>query len=244
MSNATVQALRTLAGAAAIVAVFSTGVDILLAYCSLPTPKVCSEFFESDAVFVARVVSQRYVDDEANIRFDVRVSQTLRGAVKRDESVYTGNDSGRLLWIVGREYVVFAWRQHGRLVSGDPCGPIGDEHQNVPALLEQIHALGRRRTGSIEGRIVWTLDADGMPGVPVRVSDGTTTYATRSNRKGDFRVDVPPGVYEILPDPSVKQSDLNWESLTGVRLVAGQCSQYMFVAREPLRHRAAGGAPE
>jgi hypothetical protein len=227
--------LRTAATAAAIAALVSLSSVTLRAFCTTPTPKVCSLFFDSDAVFVARVLSQRYVDNEDTIRFDVRVARTLRGSVRRTESVYTGNDSGRLVWDVGREYVVFARRERGRLVSGDPCGPVGDRVQDVANIVRQIGALGRRTSGSVEGEVQWALDGDAMAGVPVRVTDGHKTYVTKSNRNGHFQIDVPPGRYRVLPDRSVKQADLSWESLSDVRLVAGQCAQYTFVARNPER---------
>ena len=73
-----------------------------------PRAKACSLFFDSDAVFVAKVLSRTYADNDENIRFEVRVSRVLRGDVKPTTAVYTGNDRGRLTWEVGREYVVFA----------------------------------------------------------------------------------------------------------------------------------------
>jgi hypothetical protein len=96
------------------------------ANCPHPVPKACSAYFESDAVFVGTVTSHQYVDDHAYERFEVRVSRVLRGSVARTAVVYTGNDSGRVLWDVGREYVVFAWHEKDRLLSGGDCGPLAD----------------------------------------------------------------------------------------------------------------------
>src|SRR4030095_3888428 len=81
------------------------------AVCPSPEPKACSVFFDSDAVFVATVLSRHYVDNDENIRSEVRVSGGLRGDVNPTAAVYTGNDSGRLNWDVGREYIVFASRR-------------------------------------------------------------------------------------------------------------------------------------
>jgi hypothetical protein len=228
--------LRALAAAAVIAALVSLSAATLRAFCSTPTPKVCSWFFASDVVFVARVLSRQYADNDQSIRFDVRVSRILRGSVGQRESVYTGNDSARLLWDIGREYVVFARREGRRLVSGDVCGPVSDEFQDVADIVRQIHALSRKTTGSIEGDVLVALELpEGIPGVPVRVTNGHKTYAARSNSKGQFHLDVPPGRYRVIPDRSVKPSGLNWESLSDVRLVAGQCAQYTFLARHPER---------
>lgn len=96
------------------------------AFCPKPVPKVCSEYFKSDAVFVGTVLSEKYVDEDEHLRFEVRVSRVLRGALPATVAVYTGNDSGRLMWDVGKEYVVFAWRDRGRLYSGNDCAPQSD----------------------------------------------------------------------------------------------------------------------
>jgi hypothetical protein len=76
-------------------------------------------------------------------------------------------------------------------------------------------------------------DSGGMPGVPVRVTDGSRTYLGKSDAKGQFHIDVPPGRHRVLPDRSVKRYDLSWELLSDVDLVAGQCAQSTFVARTP-----------
>lgn len=89
--------------------------DSVAAICPSPVPKACSSFFQGDAVFVAKVLSRPYADTDESLRFEVRVSRVLRGEVKPTADVYTGNDSGRLNWDVGREYVVFASRREGRL---------------------------------------------------------------------------------------------------------------------------------
>ena len=66
------------------------------AVCPSPVPKACSLFFDSDVVFVAKVLSRAYADKDESIRFEVRVSRVLRGEVKPNADVYTGNDSGCL----------------------------------------------------------------------------------------------------------------------------------------------------
>ena len=135
----------------------------VVAICPSPVPKACSEFFDSDAVFVATVLSRQYVDNDENIRFEVRVSRVLRGDVKPTAAVYTGNDSGRLNWDVGREYVVFAWRRNGRLWSGDDCGPLSDPTK-VAETLKEIEELQHATTSSVEGEVLSGLPAS--PGVP------------------------------------------------------------------------------
>jgi len=68
-----------------------TNATAAFAMCPHPTPTACSAYFESDAVFVATVVSEQRVDDY--LRFGLRVSRVLRGKVDRSAVVYSGDDS-------------------------------------------------------------------------------------------------------------------------------------------------------
>lgn len=202
-----------------------------MAICPYPTPKACSAFFENDAVFVGTVLSQRYSDNDEYIRFDVRVSRVLRGSVGRTAVVYTANDSGRLLWDVGKEYVVFARRQQGRLVSGDDCGPLSDSAR-VAETIRRIRALRRETAASIEGEVRSAPpDGPGIADVAVRIRGQDRTYETKSDSRGTFRVQVPPGHYQVLVDPKLRPSDYNWYDLNNIDLVRGQCVQLQFVPR-------------
>ena len=103
-------------------------------------------------MFVAKVLSRAYADNDESIRFEVRVSRVLRGEVKPNADVYTGNDSGRLNWDVGREYVVFARRRDARLWSSADCGPLSDPTK-VAETLKEIEGLRHATTSSVEGEV-------------------------------------------------------------------------------------------
>ena len=205
----------------------------VVAVCPSPVPRACSLFLERDAVFVAKVLSRMYADNEESIRFDVRVSRVLRGDVKATTAVYTGNDSARLTWDVGREYLVFAWRRDGRLWSGDDCGPLTDPTR-VGETLKEIEELRYASTSSIEGEVLGGLPASpGVPGVIVRATGNGQTYEGRSDQQGKFRITVPPGRYDVAIDGRFVQYDINQlqHGTTKLPLVAGQCAQFQFVPR-------------
>jgi hypothetical protein len=202
-----------------------------LAICPYPKPKVCSAFFESDAVFVGTVLSQEYSGNGEYIRFSVRVSQVLRGSVGSTADVYTGNDSARLLWDAGKKYVVFARLQHGRLESANDCGPLSDSAR-VAETIRQIEDLRGEMSASIEGEVrSGAPDGPGIANVAVRVHGGGKTYETKSDSRGLFRVRVPPGRYEVIVDPKLWTSDYNWYNLRAINLVRGQCAQLQLVPR-------------
>ena len=201
------------------------------AMCPHPTPKACSAFFESDAVFVATVVSTHRVDDY--LRFGVRVSRVLRGKVDRSEVVYSGDDTARLLWDVGREYVVFARLVNGRLESGNDCGPLSDPAR-VAETINEIEGLRHVTDAVVEGEVLADQpEGAGVAGIGADVVGSGGTYRVRSDARGRFRVRVPAGRYEAIVDPRVaKQSDYNLGiDPRKLVLVPGQCAQLQFVTR-------------
>src|SRR5476651_2704224 len=70
-----------------------------LAICPFPVPKVCSTYFESDTVFLGKVVGKREVPaarhDVDDIEFTIEVERTFKGKPDRVEKVYTENASAR-----------------------------------------------------------------------------------------------------------------------------------------------------
>jgi hypothetical protein len=190
-------------------------------------------FFDTDAVFVATLLSQQHVDNDENIRFELRVSRVLRGDVESAAAVYTGNDSGRLTWNVGREYVVFARRRDGRLWSGADCGPLSDPTR-VAQTLKEIEGLQHTTTSSVEGEVLSALPVStGVPGVLVRARGNGQTYEGKSDQQGKFRIEVPPGRYDVAIDDRFVQYDINQlqHGTQNLSLVAGQCAQFQFVPR-------------
>ena len=47
-----------------VFALLAVGPAVVYGICSKPTPKVCSAFFESDAVFLGTVLSEKAVPDK------------------------------------------------------------------------------------------------------------------------------------------------------------------------------------
>jgi hypothetical protein len=200
------------------------------AMCPYPVPKACSYYFTHDAVFVGQVLTQFWADEE--ISFRLRVSKVLRGRVGATAVVHTGNDSGRVQWDVGRTYVVFAERREGRLWAGNDCGPLSDPAK-VDEVVQQILALRDAKGSTIEGEV---LDAqavgNGVPGVSIRVVGQGRQWHARSDAKGLFRVQVPPGRYRMPLDANrTFQSDYSWTDLSDIVLTDGQCAQVQLVAQ-------------
>lgn len=200
------------------------------AMCPHPTPKVCSSYFESDAVFVATVLSSTWGDED--IRFQVKVTRVLRGSVGATAVVYSGNDSGRLQWQVGKTYVAFARQENGRLESGDDCGPLSDAAK-VSDVVRQIEGLREAKGAVVEGQILPQAGSGPVADLAIVVESGQRRYRGRPDAKGLFRISVPAGHFRVTFDPArAYQSDYNLGTdLQDLSLADGQCAQVELVAR-------------
>jgi hypothetical protein len=214
------------------------GPAVLRGFCPAPIPKVCSAYFESDAVFVGTVISQQTVPDKDDPGFtegwlyELRVDRSFRGDAQQTVRVHTPNDSSRLVLEVGHQYLLFARSHSGQLQIGDDCGPLSDSSR-IAATVGQIENL-RRATGAfVEGEVRRkTASGVGVRGVSITLSRMGKKYRTRSDGRGLFRVLVPPGRYSIEVDPrTVALSDISWVDTKSIELVQGQCAQVQFVTR-------------
>ncbi len=204
--------------------------------CLHPTPKVCSEFFRSDAVFLGAVTArQEVIDDEGFIEgwiYKVRLTRTFKGGLPRDLSVHVPNDSGRLTLDVGREYVLFASEIGGRLEIVNDCGPASDPDRKQEVIRE-IQALHGASGAVIEGETVrGTSTGPGVPGVIVTATGVGKVLRARTDRNGEFRVRVPPRRYRVAVNPDVAiPSDLTLDDPDSLELKQGQCAQIQFLVR-------------
>ena len=137
------------------------------AVCPKPDPKVCSEFFKSDAVFAGRVESQRTVpatgSDYDGWVYQLRVHRVFRGTLGDTVDVFTENSSGRFPLEMGRKYLLFASRGDGRLVI-DNCGNSALLSEATETTRD-IERLGKASSGEIEGHVASRPAWKGVAGI-------------------------------------------------------------------------------
>jgi hypothetical protein len=216
----------------------AVGPAVVLGICPKPTPKVCSAFFESDAVFLGTVLSEETVPDKnepgftEGWRYRLRVAKAFRGVSGPTVLVHTANDSGRLILRVGREYLLFARKQDQELQVYDDCGPLSDLSRRAE-IAREIENFGKATGAFVEGEVVReTASGAGVSGVDISVSGTGHTSLAISDTRGLFRVAVPAGRYTIDVDPTLATlSDLSGIDLKQVELARGQCAQAQFIAR-------------
>lgn len=204
------------------------------AFCPRPTPKLCAEYFESDAVFLATVNAQTLVDDTETRRFSLRVSKVFRGSVPSTTFVYSGNDSGGVRWESGRQYIVFAKRRRDRLVTYDDCSPVSDP-VNLTETVKDIDLLRLASDSYVEGAVLDQQDGDrGLAGISIVVRGDKGTSQVASGADGTFQWALPPGTYHVAIDQRVViQSSYNSVDLDHLVLQPGQCAQVRLIAAEP-----------
>ena len=204
------------------------------AVCPYPTPKICSEYFENDVVFVGKILEAKYVSDPKQdndsdwIQYTAEVIRVYRGHVDSITAFRTYNGSARWIGIVGKTYVVFL--RGGE--TGATCGPL-DEPEYVNRVERDIARLKTTSSATIGGQVFsksgpWG-GGKGIPveGVLVKVIGKSKEYASHTDKEGKFMIVLPPGTYR-LDAPNMQPSDYNYkhQDLQEISVMHGQCAQF------------------
>jgi hypothetical protein len=210
------------------------------AYCPVPEIRANGEFFKSDAVFTGTVLSIRKTPDARHAPggwlYRMRIEETFRGSTRDELTVYTEDSDVRFPLDMNQEYLLFAYRRHGRLEI-DSCGN--------SSLLTEAGELLRKLTqlrhpepfGEIEGWVAAETDGIDVSGVRVSIRSHSKTYNAVTDKDGWFHFQAPPGHYKL--DFASKEYYLNggddfWYESNGFSLHAGECASLQVVS---IRHR-------
>ena len=202
------------------------------AVCPKPDPKVCSEFFKSDAVFIGKVESHRTLPPKGSYYdgwlYHLRVRRVFRGTLGETVDVFTENSSGRFPLQVSREYLLFASQGEGRL-EVDNCGN-SSLFSEATARIPEIEKLGNASTGEIEGHVASRPTWSGVPGIQVSVRGEGRTYALVTDQNGWFRMTVEAGRYSIqVVSSHVSPFPLSYDDPDGFVVPRGGCAQVQFI---------------
>jgi len=113
------------------------------AYCP-SYPNVEQEFWESNLVFVGKVISEEKVHETKDGFFDginyrISVMEFFRGNANREVVVFSENSSGRFPMDIGKSYLVFTSITSGTFAGGPVytvsyCGNSGEVTKGKKAL--------------------------------------------------------------------------------------------------------------
>jgi len=243
----TVIALRAL-GLALPFAAFIEGAAHAL--CLQPSPvRVCTEFYRSENVVVARVASKRQIPvtpDPANIEgwyYKLQTVKSYRGPRLPNDEVYTGNDDSMFPMEVGQIYLLFINKNlEGRPVP-DACGNSAgaDKAGNAVTAIETIEKAVRTKGGGDIGGQVFraiprteAISDTGVANVTLTVRDsGGKTQTAQTDEQGRFDIHVAAGQYSVTgADPSdkfqVAPFPLGYMSPAGFDIADGGCADLVF----------------
>ena len=216
------------------------------AVCNSPQPRlVCAEFFREQVVVIARLARIRYVDPKDAMDYHLYTMQTdrvLRGKIDVTFRIYEENSSGRASfdWKTAETYLLFlSYNKRDRGWELDGCGNSGPLRKSTKTLSD-IANIETTIGGDISGEV------SSDPGLSVVVRGTGGTYKTISDRKGNFRVHVPAGVYSVR---AVERGayfvvdDFSYEQPDRVHIENGSCAQIQFNRVQPGEHKQPSERP-
>jgi hypothetical protein len=210
-----------------------------LALCNDPQLRlVCAEYFASRVVTEATLVGMKTIRDKAYPEFDnghyydMRAERVLRGDIATSFRVYEENSSGRATfgWKAGRQYLLFlSYSAESKSWELDGCGNSGPLADAKKALA-QIDGIQTNHDGDgvIHGVISGHEESGSVSRVHVEARGIKGRYATTTNAKGQFQIEVPAGRYTLRAKRdglSFRAADLSYEDPDNLRIEAGGCVQ-------------------
>ncbi|HUN58911.1 MAG TPA: hypothetical protein VMU41_12420 [Candidatus Binataceae bacterium] len=244
------QSLKVIQSLALGVVLVCATIGAASAFCLQPDPpRVCSELFTADSVFVGTVVSSKYIPNETPDGYDgwtyrLKVAKVYRGPRKKIISVFTENASAKMPLTVGDKYLLFAayHASYGLEIYG--CGNSGEFPHARATAIEVERVLRNAKfasTGNIGG-LVQTYGAGGdpLPAVKMIAQSDVHQYSGITGKDGWFHIQVPPGRYRVTAEPSkaidedwlVSPGDLSFERPNDLEIKAGQCADLEFTASQ------------
>ena len=220
-----------------------------LAFCPVPNPpRVCTEFFRANAVFVGTVVyvTQKPGGDDfiEGWTYELKVKKKYKGIDKSIVEVFSSNDSARLPLRLGHTYLLFPETNDDGILQIYGCGN-SDELPKANAAIRQIRHLIKHKSkkgsaGDIGGQVNTTYDYEtGTPveyfaGIIVTARAGKDSYRSMTDKYGSFHIRVPAGRYTVETSSSeweVTPVDISYERPDNVEIEDGGCADLAFQAR-------------
>jgi len=227
---------RVLLALAGILLIAASSPGVML----LPNPRVCAEYFKSEAVFSGKVLSVTNVDTVidgekfcAGYRYRLKMYRVFRGPQTNSIEIFINNDSGRYLMDVGKEYLLFAYRESDYLTIycyGNSC-LLSEAKKKIRELGE----IPKRDHGEVEGLVG---PEPGLANVRVTIVGKDISYSALTDSTGYFRVRVKPGHYKAVIEPQRIDSrtyefsayDLSYDDPNSFSVPKGGCAEIAISA--------------
>ena len=220
------------------------------AICLAPSPvRVCTEFFHSENVVTAKILSVRKIPDTPdpnNVEgwfYKIAVAKSYRGPKPPDE-IYTGNDETKFTMEVGKSYLLFINKNAQSRPAPDTCGnssELGKANDAIAAIDKIIKAAGSGGGGDIGGRVVLPIPGSqamsetGAPGISLSIQNYVGRGQTvTTDQNGRFDAHVPAGHYTVVGASDkwdIVPYALSYMKPTDFELPDGACADFVFLAQ-------------
>ena len=216
-------------------------------------PRVCAEFYYSDAVFEGTVVSTRQVPEEpstpANIMgwfYTLEITKAYRGLAQRTVEIYAGNDPTGIPLLHGHNYILFTKKDSNGMLAANSCGSTGEISKSTETMTFLNKLMEDRKIstrGEIGGRIVAvepgtiSLSNDPAPSIRVSARAGDKTFTDITDGQGWFHISVPAGKYKVAAESTtwtVTPYTLSYTKPDNVTVENAGCADLEFLA-EPKK---------
>jgi hypothetical protein len=221
------------------------------AICLQPQPvRVCTEFFHSENVVVAKILSIRKIPetpDPNNVEgwfYKIAVDKSYRGPKIPNDEIYTGNDETKFTMEVGKSYLLFINKNAQSRPAPDTCGNSAElpkANDAVAAIDKIVKAAGSGGGGDIGGRVMLpiagsqALSESGAPAIPVTIQNYVGRDQTvTTDENGRFDAHVPAGHYTVIGASDhwdVAPYALSYMKPTDFELPYGACADLVFLAQ-------------
>ena len=219
------------------------------ALCLQPSPvRVCTEYFRSDYVLTAKILSVRKIPDTPdpnNVEgwfYKVQVQKTYRGGKLTNDEIYTGNDETKFAMEVGKSYLLFINDNLQSRPQPDTCGNSAELSKATAATEAVNKILKAAGAGAdISGRVMLpvagsqAMSESGAPGIGLAVKNyvGRDQMMT-TDQDGRFNIHVSAGHYSVVGASdmwNIVPYTLSYMKPTDFELQDGSCADLVFLAQ-------------
>jgi hypothetical protein len=202
--------------------------------CPSPTPRACSLYHRSKAVFIGTVLREDYhefKDRDAERTYTLRVIRSFRGPKSRTIKVFTMVGSAGEYLDKGKTYLVFARASDGGRFAIFCMDT--QEVKDVEAAARRIEAEQRQNGPvTIQGEVQQYEGEKRVGPDEVEVRGPSGTMKLRTDGNGRFKVRVPPGKYDVIVRGAdgrpFQRSIYTWDAAPDEYLEPGQCVHLIF----------------
>lgn len=213
-----------------------------------PQPRVCTELFDRDSVvFVGTVLDERQQpssDGEFWEAFIYRldVQEVFTGILSSEVEVVTDNDSGRRILDLGQSYLLFAGKFKGTLYigGGGNSSELSEATETIEEIRRVLAARKTAKTGSIRGHVyivpfnIPKKYKQGAGGIAFIAESSAGGFSGVTDKNGWFSIEVPPGEYQVFPEPprpDLMARAISYNDPEHVIIGKGTCAEVGFVVQ-------------